>query len=483
MLNKTTSAEPSFTWPCTMGSDITTSTTTKYTNGSTDPNSQKNSSHCRGLAPTQDIDSMLRIVLYLLIFITSVVGNAIILIVLGCNRRLRTVTNTFLLSLAVSDLLLALFCMPFNLIPSLLKDFIFGWFICRSVAYLMGISVSVSTFSLVAISLERYGAICDPLRSRSWQTRSHASRVVCVTWLLSLALMVPYILYSQLLPFKKDDGSTGHTCRMRWPSCAMQHAWPLFLLIVLFFLPGVIMLLAYSLISWELYRGIRFDTVLRRETQDIHRSMLSTRRKSNDGQQDTFSMNSGHADNPSSPDNDKSQLDRSIFELKSHNRTVSEASSTRTRLESQQSRARSTVSETNLLLKKRVIRMLATIVVAYFLCWTPLYSVNVWRAFDRNSAHCALSGAPISFIKLLSYTSSAVNPIIYCFMNRRFRNACFVTLRCGHAVGNGSGGIGGGGRMISGRESRMTRTFAEDEIPGLGSLGSRNNCTSLTTVS
>uniref|UniRef100_A0A8C4WNQ3 Gastrin/cholecystokinin type B receptor n=1 Tax=Eptatretus burgeri TaxID=7764 RepID=A0A8C4WNQ3_EPTBU len=471
-----------------MDSDITTSATTKYTNGSTDSNSQKNSSHCIGLAPTHDLDRTLRIVLYLLIFITSIVGNTIILIVLGCNRHLRTVTNTFLLSLAVSDLLLALFCMPFNLIPSLLKDFIFGWFICRSAAYLMGISVSVSTFSLVAISLERYGAICAPLRSRSWQTRSHASRVVCATWILSLALMVPYGLYSQLLPFSKDDGSTGHKCRMQWPSCTMQRVWPLFLLIVLFFLPGVIMLLAYSLISWELYRGIRFDTALRRQTQEIHRSMLRTGGTSNNYRQDTFSSNSGNADNLSSPDMNKKQLDKSIVELNDLNRTVSEASSTRTRLESQQSRARSTVSETNLLAKKRIIRMLATIVVTYFLCWTPLYSVNVWRVFDRRSAHCALSGTPILLIKLLCYTSSAVNPIIYCFMNRRFRNACFVTLRCCPVVGNRSGGIGGGGggggTMISGRGSRMTRTLVEDEIPGaMGSLASRNNYTSLTTVS
>lgn len=80
--------------------------------------------------------------------------------------------------------------------------------------------------------------------------------------------------------------------------------------------------------------------------------------------------------------------------------------------------------------KKRVIRMLVVIVVLFFLCWMPLYCANTWRAFDEVSAKDALSGAPISFIHLLCYTSACVNPIIYCFMNTRFRKALISTFSC-----------------------------------------------------
>ncbi|KAL0963409.1 hypothetical protein UPYG_G00306060 [Umbra pygmaea] len=93
-------------------------------------------------------------------------------------------------------------------------------------------------------------------------------------------------------------------------------------------------------------------------------------------------------------------------------------------------RARSNTSEAKLLAKKRVIRMLVVIVVLFFLCWMPLFSANTWKAFNPVSAHKALSGAPISFIQLLSYTSACVNPIIYCFMNTRFRKALFTTFTC-----------------------------------------------------
>ena len=88
-------------------------------------------------------------------------------------------------------------------------------------------------------------------------------------------------------------------------------------------------------------------------------------------------------------------------------------------------------AQAKLLAKKRVVRMLLVIVVLFFLCWLPVYSANTWRAFDGPGAHRALSGAPISFIHLLSYASACVNPLVYCFMHRRFRQACLDTCtRC-----------------------------------------------------
>lgn len=88
-------------------------------------------------------------------------------------------------------------------------------------------------------------------------------------------------------------------------------------------------------------------------------------------------------------------------------------------------------AQAKLLAKKRVVRMLLVIVLLFFLCWLPVYSANTWRAFDGPGAHRALSGAPISFIHLLSYASACVNPLVYCFMHRRFRQACLDTCaRC-----------------------------------------------------
>ncbi|KAK7166244.1 hypothetical protein R3I93_006118 [Phoxinus phoxinus] len=141
---------------------------------------------------------------------------------------MRTVTNSFLLSLAISDLMMAIFCMPFNLIPSLLEDFIFGAAMCKTVAYFMGMSVSISTFSLVAIAIERYSAICNPLKSRAWQTRSHAYKVIAATWVLSVGIMVPYPVFSILMPINKPNNITAHMCRLDWPNSQVEQTWLVF---------------------------------------------------------------------------------------------------------------------------------------------------------------------------------------------------------------------------------------------------------------
>lgn len=80
----------------------------------------------------------MRLLLYLAIFLLSVVGNVLVIALLARNKRLRTVTNSFLLSLAVSDLMVAVFCIPFTLIPNLMQTFVFGKVVCKAVAYLMG---------------------------------------------------------------------------------------------------------------------------------------------------------------------------------------------------------------------------------------------------------------------------------------------------------------------------------------------------------
>ncbi|XP_058643010.1 cholecystokinin receptor-like isoform X3 [Onychostoma macrolepis] len=232
-----------------------------------------NASIIQKFKPTRpkEMDSV-RIILYSLVFLLSVFGNLLIIVVLIVNKRMRTVTNSFLLSLAVSDLMMAIFCMPFNLIPSLLEDFIFGAAMCKTVAYFMGISVSISTFSLVAIAIERYSAICNPLKSRAWQTRSHAYKVIAATWALSVGIMVPYPVFSILVPFNKPNNITAHMCRLDWPISQVEQSWYVLLLLILFFIPGLVMIIAYGLISRELYRGIQFEMEQKKESSVFPRS-------------------------------------------------------------------------------------------------------------------------------------------------------------------------------------------------------------------
>lgn len=59
-------------------------------------------------------------VAYLFIFLLCMVGNGLVCLIVLENRRMRTVTNLFILNLAVSDLLVGVFCIPTTLVDNLI---------------------------------------------------------------------------------------------------------------------------------------------------------------------------------------------------------------------------------------------------------------------------------------------------------------------------------------------------------------------------
>uniref|UniRef100_A0A1B0DGA9 G-protein coupled receptors family 1 profile domain-containing protein n=1 Tax=Phlebotomus papatasi TaxID=29031 RepID=A0A1B0DGA9_PHLPP len=77
-----------------------------------------------------------QIPLYAVIFLLAVIGNSLVILTLVQNKRMRTITNVFLLNLAVSDLLLGVLCMPFTLVGTLLRDFVFGELMCKFLPFL-----------------------------------------------------------------------------------------------------------------------------------------------------------------------------------------------------------------------------------------------------------------------------------------------------------------------------------------------------------
>jgi hypothetical protein len=75
---------------------------------------------------------------FVLVFFAAVLGNLLVIATLVIDRRMRTVTNAFLLNLAIADLLLGIFCMPFTLLGFIMRQFMFGAFMCKLVSYLQG---------------------------------------------------------------------------------------------------------------------------------------------------------------------------------------------------------------------------------------------------------------------------------------------------------------------------------------------------------
>uniref|UniRef100_A0A1A8PT58 Galanin receptor 2 n=1 Tax=Nothobranchius pienaari TaxID=704102 RepID=A0A1A8PT58_9TELE len=116
-----------------------------------------------------------------LIFLLGIAGNSLVLAVLCRNGQMKTkTTNMFIFSLGVADLCFIVFCVPFQVTIYTLDQWVFGSVLCKAVHFLIFLTMYASIFTLSAVSVDRYLAICYPLRSRHTRTPKNALTSICL---------------------------------------------------------------------------------------------------------------------------------------------------------------------------------------------------------------------------------------------------------------------------------------------------------------
>ncbi|KAK2861705.1 hypothetical protein Q5P01_001238 [Channa striata] len=129
---------------------------------------------------------------YLLIFLTGLSGNLLTCAVIAKHKKMRNPTNFYLLSLALSDLLVLLFGMPLE-IYDLWQNypFPFGEGGCYFKTFLFETVCFASILNVTALSAERYIAVVHPLKTRYLSTNQHAKRVIATVWVVSMMCAIP----------------------------------------------------------------------------------------------------------------------------------------------------------------------------------------------------------------------------------------------------------------------------------------------------
>jgi leucokinin receptor len=92
---------------------------------------------------------------YGLISLFAFVGNSLVIYVVIVSRRMKTVTNMYIANLAFADVTIALFAIPFQFHAALLQRWDLPAFMCQFCPTVQILSVNISIFTLVAISLDR----------------------------------------------------------------------------------------------------------------------------------------------------------------------------------------------------------------------------------------------------------------------------------------------------------------------------------------
>nr|XP_054773734.1 QRFP-like peptide receptor [Lytechinus pictus] len=203
------------------------------------------------LSPTADI---ILITCYTIIFVLALGGNLLVIFVVARKKYMQTAINIFFASLAISDLLIAVFCVPFTLIEAITVDWVLGSFMCKALNFVTSVGVVSSILAMMSIAVERHQAICHPLRSRVIQTPRRAVFLLTFLWIMSMTFVSPFLFVLQLeIKFDPMTATRYRFCREQWYNPQQQKNYTLLLVLLLYVSPLVIMIVLYLQVVHKLW--------------------------------------------------------------------------------------------------------------------------------------------------------------------------------------------------------------------------------------
>ncbi|KAI5703564.1 neuropeptides capa receptor-like [Diaphorina citri] len=192
-------------------------------------------------------------IVYFGIFVTGVIGNIAVCVVIINNTSLHTATNYYLFSLAVSDLTLLLLGLPNDLgVFWQQYPWVLGEELCKFRALVSEMTNYTSVLTIVAFSMERYLAICHPLLSYAMSGLRRAIRIIAVLWLFGFLCATPFAVYTTInyVDFPPGSGEILYESGF----CGMlevPRGVPMYELSFLFFffIPMLVIMLMYTRIG------------------------------------------------------------------------------------------------------------------------------------------------------------------------------------------------------------------------------------------
>ncbi|XP_012684711.2 melatonin receptor type 1A-A [Clupea harengus] len=123
--------------------------------------------------------------------IVDILGNLLVIISVCRNKKLRNAGNIFVVSLAVADLVVAVYPYPLVLVSIFHNGWNLGFYHCQISGFLMGLSVIGSIFNIMGIAINRYCYICHSLKYDKLYSDKNSLCYVLLIWLLTVLAIVP----------------------------------------------------------------------------------------------------------------------------------------------------------------------------------------------------------------------------------------------------------------------------------------------------
>ncbi|NP_001161605.1 neuropeptide receptor-like protein 4 [Saccoglossus kowalevskii] len=274
-------------------------------------------------------------------------GNLLVVIAILRNKKLRSsATNTLIVCLAFSDLFIGILYCPFQVVNMVLGGVqLRESYLCRGYVIFIRMSFTATTMSLLAIAVDRYRAIVQPMQPRIslTQARYISIAVWIVSFIFNSNVFVSYRIVTET--WQENGQNVSHeVCDVPYYLVHIEYRMKIVYIVAIYLVPLVVLSTLYARMIITLYSGKSINDESRRR-------------------------------------------------------------------------------------KRKAIKMLIVVVIMYALCWGPYRVHQVLYAYDES--WFTDSYFILTVISFIFISNSFVNPIIYAFCNRNFRDEFILILSCG----------------------------------------------------
>lgn len=205
---------------------------------------------------------LVRFILDAVIFVAGVLGNGLVCVVVVKERLHRSLAYCLILNLAISDLGILLFSLPFGVVRTEDVTWPFGEFGCKVLYPLSDVFHGVSIASITAIAVFRYRGIISGHGLSQKETMKTVKVVILLMWLLSFLLFVVPLFFVMNYA---EDGSRAF-CHPQFSSVTFYKLYQGETVLLTYILPLGIILFTYLRIRRRLNESIALHSHIRRES-------------------------------------------------------------------------------------------------------------------------------------------------------------------------------------------------------------------------
>ncbi|GAA6224615.1 thyrotropin-releasing hormone receptor-like [Lates japonicus] len=205
------------------------------------------------LSPSVAVSELLQyktvsVFLVLLVCGVGIVGNIMVVLVVLTTRHMRTPTNCYLVSLAIADLTVLVAAGLPNVSDSLTGTWVFGHAGCLGITYLQYLGINVSSCSITAFTVERYIAICHPMKAQTVCTVSRAKRIIAGVWIFTCVYCMLWFFLVDIQVSQDGHVQCGYKVKR-------ELYLPIYLIdfAIFYVIPLLLAIVLYSLIARILY--------------------------------------------------------------------------------------------------------------------------------------------------------------------------------------------------------------------------------------